>query len=333
MQVITTCSEQVQPDRAISDAPIPAGSKDRFYQAFNPVGPLQINMPTTKTGKRSKDYDDEGDDGPLLAGWELPISKNRAATTLETKALGVSILLNVFLAVLLVFAVWLLLSQRLQYGRSTDFDFNTPAYEAIEYVPRVFTKAFLDDQSPYQGWPDDEKDQLWQNMYSKAADRLVNKTEHAPVAGFEKDYVVGLDVFHQLHCLNMIRRSMYPKRYNSSIIREDGSIDFLTWAHLDHCVEMLRESLTCSADVSVIPYRWHRETNIAEPDIRSVHMCRNFTKIRDWAFERFLSLTSKRIHVENGTVVDYAGAGRDPEEVLAEKLANPENWNKTVKDL
>ncbi|KAM3430086.1 hypothetical protein NHJ13734_007893 [Beauveria thailandica] len=198
--------------------------------------------------------------------------------------------------------------------------------------------AFLDDQSPYQGWPDDEKDQLWQDMYSKgmavridedSARRLVNKTEHAPVAGMENDYVVGLDVFHQLHCLNMIRQSIYPRRYNSSIIRQDGTIDFLAWSHL----EAIRESLTCSVDVSVVPYRWHPETNIAEPDIRSAHVCRNFTKIRDWAFERFVPMTSKRMHVEDGVVVDYSGDGRDPELVLAEELANPAHWNKTMHDL
>ncbi|XWW94201.1 hypothetical protein V2A60_002143 [Cordyceps javanica] len=127
--------------------------------------------------------------------------------------------------------------------------------------------AFQDDQSPYQGWPDDEKDQLWQDMYS------------------------------------------------------------------NHCIEVLRESLTCAADVSAIPYRWHHETKIAEPDIRSVHMCRNFTKIREWAFGRFIPMTTKRKHVEDGVVVDYTGVGRDPEEVLAEELANPEGWNKTVNDL
>ncbi|KAM3519678.1 hypothetical protein NHJ13051_007334 [Beauveria bassiana] len=220
---------------------------------------------------------------------------------------------------------------------------SAPASEHVEHVPYVFKMAFLDDISPYQGWPDDEKDRLWQDMYSKgmavrideeSARRLINKTEHAPVIGMEHDYVVGLDVFHQLHCLNMIRQSIYPKRYNSSIIRQDGTIDFLAWSHLDHCIEAIRESLTCSADVSAVPYRWHPETKIAEPDIRSVHVCRNFTKIRDWAFERFVPMTSKRMHVEDGVVVDYSGAGRDPELVLAQELANPgDHWNKTVHDL
>lgn len=98
-------------------------------------------------------------------------------------------------------------------------------------------------------------------------------------------------------------------------------------------MEALRESLTCSVDVSVIPHRWHPDAKIAEPDIRSAHVCRNFSKIRDWAFNRFVPMTSKRVHVEDGVVVDYSDVGRDPEAVLAEKLANPRDWNKTVHDL
>ncbi|KAJ3494300.1 hypothetical protein NLG97_g4167 [Lecanicillium saksenae] len=179
-------------------------------------------------------------------------------------------------------------------------------------------------------------------MYSKgmsiridetAANKLLNYTEHAPFPGLEKDYMVGLDVFHQLHCLNMIRRSIYPKRYNSSIVREDGSIDFLAWSHLDHCIESLRESLTCNVDISAIPYRWNDETKIAEPNSQNMHMCRNFTKIRDWAFDRYIAITTKRVHVEDGVLVDYSGAGRDPEKVSEERLANPKGWDKTVNDM
>jgi hypothetical protein len=40
-----------------------------------------------------------------------------------------------------------------------------PARDTIEYEVKVFQKGFLDDTSPYQGWPDDEKDQLWEKLY------------------------------------------------------------------------------------------------------------------------------------------------------------------------
>ncbi|TQW01129.1 tat pathway signal sequence [Cordyceps javanica] len=284
-------------------------------------------MPTTDDD-RPLDEGNDSDGSPLLDDSESAMVRKKDTISLELGILGVSLLLNITFIILLVVADCPHLSHRLHHGRWMDIRLYSPASESIENIPRVFRMAFQDDQSPYQGWPDDEKDQLWQDMYSKgmsirideqAAGSLLNRTEHAPVVGIQHDYVVGLDVFHQLHCLNMIRQSIYPVRYNSSI--------------LHHCIEVLRESLTCAADVSAIPYRWHHETKIAEPDIRSVHMCRNFTKIREWAFGRFIPMTTKRKHVEDGVVVDYTGVGRDPEEVLAEELANPEGWNKTVNDL
>ena len=31
--------------------------------------------------------------------------------------------------------------------------------------------------------------------------------------GDDNGYVIGLDVFHQLHCLNHLRKILYPDRY------------------------------------------------------------------------------------------------------------------------
>lgn len=70
-----------------------------------------------------------------------------------------------------------------------------------------------------------------------------------------------------------------------------------------------------------------------EPELRSMHMCRNFTKIRDWAFERFTPVTNNRAHVEDGVIVDYSDMSEDPEKVVAERLAKPAWWNKTANDL
>jgi hypothetical protein len=106
-----------------------------------------------------------------------------------------------------------------------------PVDEAIEYVPVQF-KAGFGDQNPseYQGWPNDAKDALWEQLSSRmylflltrlqykpnyifclasspipisqaSESRLVTTTEHAPIAGREDDYLVAIAVFHQLHCL------------------------------------------------------------------------------------------------------------------------------------
>lgn len=47
------------------------------------------------------------------------------------------------------------------------------------------------------------------------AAKLVNWT--SPVPGDETNYITMLDVYHQLHCLNLIRRSLYPERYHGQM--------------------------------------------------------------------------------------------------------------------
>jgi hypothetical protein len=42
------------------------------------------------------------------------------------------------------------------------------------------------------------------------------------------------------------------------------------------------------------------------PRLDSVHTCRNFEKIRGWAFDRYVDWTNDRLHVENGKIVDYS---------------------------
>jgi hypothetical protein len=44
------------------------------------------------------------------------------------------------------------------------------------------------------------------------AAKLPNATVRIP--GDEGHYIVGLDVMHQLHCLNHLRKTLYPERYH-----------------------------------------------------------------------------------------------------------------------
>lgn len=135
----------------------------------------------------------DADESPLLPDSEVASFKRRAIMSVGSKALSLSILLNLSFALYLSFFCFPL-SQSQSRGRFMDlglyctltymqraFDdderncvyentkkkmYSAPASEHVEHVPYVFKMAFLDDTSPYQGWPDDEKDQLWQDMYS-----------------------------------------------------------------------------------------------------------------------------------------------------------------------
>lgn len=89
----------------------------------------------------------------------------------------------------------------------------------------------------------------------------------------------------------------------------------------------------CNADTSLIGYHWLK-SNIMEPQLKTVHMCRDFLMIREWAFSRYVNFTThKRRRVEHGVIVDYTNWGVDPEDAEAVMAYKPKGWNYTVEDL
>lgn len=139
-----------------------------------------------------------------------------------------------------------------------------------------------------------------------------------PIQGTDK-YLVELDVFHELHCLNRIRKVFYPERFGDklhSLMDANGNVNrshntFRHWGKFespgvrslptltsfptngaslpDHCIDTIRQSLMCHADVAPVPF------HVAEPPrgalgdvgiyprLTTVHTCRKFDRIRDWA--------------------------------------------------
>ena len=107
------------------------------------------------------------------------------------------------------------------------FDSNvySPAQGAVTYVVKTFvdgleTPAAL--RPVYLGPPTNETDAAWQELYdvggissisSEEAARLSEPT--AKVLDEPASYFLGLDVFHQLHCLNWVRMALRPERYQA----------------------------------------------------------------------------------------------------------------------
>lgn len=192
--------------------------------------------------------------------------------------------------------------------------------------------------SEYEGWPDDDKDRLWEE-YEKGnrirvdrtiAEKLPTMSEHVPLEEYKDDYVVGLSVFHNLHCLSAIRKSLYPHRYNSSLLDENGNVDYSKWIHIDHCIETMRRALTCHADTAAMTFDWIEDSQLTSHS-EILHTCKNFDLIRDWAYERYVP-ANQRSHVEDGKVVDYNGKPYGPAWDKV-KVVVPAGWAYTEKDL
>ncbi|KAL3420219.1 hypothetical protein PVAG01_08718 [Phlyctema vagabunda] len=132
----------------------------------------------------------------------------------------------------------------------------------------------------------------------------------------------GVEVFHQLHCLvsppktslsrfpaysksqNWIRKYVYMDYYAESLYRDSNSSnDALLRTHIglaiytdcvgvyflltsaDHCIDMLRQNLMCTADAGILTSYWVVGRDLPMPDFYSRHQCRDFNALKSWTME------------------------------------------------
>ncbi|KAM7190415.1 protein of unknown function (DUF3328) domain containing protein [Rhypophila sp. PSN 637] len=111
-----------------------------------------------------------------------------------------------------------------------------------------------------------------------------------------KGYPVHIEVFHQIHCLNLLRISTW---YNADYYRSRGQLAFShsehqQIEHINHYIDNIRQRLICTVDVGLIPFYWVNETTTGshhahgssgasrigtDPDFRQPHTCRDFSRL------------------------------------------------------
>jgi len=209
------------------------------------------------------------------------------------------------------------------------------------YIGPGFSEDWV--PTPYQGWPTDENDALWKKyeagshirITKEEAAHLDHPTVHFPTAEHKDEYMVGLVVFHQLHCVSNLRRALYPKRYNMSLVDENGNVDYGKWHHLDHCLDQLRTYLECHPEMTAMPFFMADESiNLVYPTTK--HTCRNWDVISDWVYKRSLddiNMPIRQVLDAKGNVVDYTGTEFGAEYNKTWDLKKPKGWAYTIDDM
>ncbi|KAM3464465.1 hypothetical protein MY5147_009503 [Beauveria neobassiana] len=166
----------------------------------------------------------------------------------------------------------------------------------VEHWEGDFENTF-NQTSKYRGPPTLELENAWEELWYQPGVGLtlddiakLNKTRagvsFTEIEGSDPKnptYASTLEVFHQLHCLSLIRQATWPLRmFNESWHSYPW---FLTdklggRMHVDHCLESLRLSLMCYADVTPVL----AENNPMRPtglqlDFNVHHKCRNYDKL------------------------------------------------------
>lgn len=121
-------------------------------------------------------------------------------------------------------------------------------------------------------------------------------------------FPANVEGLHHLHCLNLLRKSLpwnieYYKAMKMGPFSNDDHVlkAHVSKLHLDvppdkyqrltfpptaHCLDIIRQQLMCNIDVGVLGQVWYQPPDSEiEPfvDFNTVHTCRNFDAVRDWA--------------------------------------------------
>ncbi|KAI9843959.1 MAG: hypothetical protein M1837_006000 [Sclerophora amabilis] len=102
----------------------------------------------------------------------------------------------------------------------------------------------------------------------------------------EGGYLASLGVYHELHCIKKIRWLINFDHYYPNGTQEDQET---LREHADHCLEALRTSSMCRADISLITFRWEGEA--AEHQSYSMRQCVDWDILDRWAGERAMGFS------------------------------------------
>ncbi|KAI0834756.1 hypothetical protein F5Y06DRAFT_278335 [Hypoxylon sp. FL0890] len=122
-----------------------------------------------------------------------------------------------------------------------------------------------------------ESDTLWDSLFPEKRGFIL----HPQVA----PNVAGIAVFHELHCLNILRVAYFASL--DGIIEEMGAESQdanhrTSRHHIRHCFEYLRQSLICLADANLEDMNY---TTRGISGWQTERTCRDFEGLKSWAGE------------------------------------------------
>ncbi|KAH9886109.1 hypothetical protein F4778DRAFT_481781 [Xylariomycetidae sp. FL2044] len=184
------------------------------------------------------------------------------------------------------------------------------AQRAVAYEEKHFTGHFAWDEAEqtiyrvlppdeplFFGEPSDEIDRAWEDL-SRGKFLAMNEEEvdrfKAPDLLLYPDgnYYFTFQMFHSLHCLNMVRMRLDKDYYESHVPSQQHKnlsevIHQPGWerTHIDHCLDQIRQSIQCAGDLSPVPiYGWGGIP--VGFGVGQAHTCRKWQPIQEWMVER-----------------------------------------------
>ncbi|KAF2756443.1 proline-specific pep [Pseudovirgaria hyperparasitica] len=187
------------------------------------------------------------DSQPLLEESE-PVSRSQKAFKLSWNTIFTT-LTGLYILISAPFIIWLL--------RNRIPQTYSPAARILSYSRQPL---YFGEEKKYTGVPEDVDD-AWDNLLAPMNIRATKKELEQARADFgednvlltDGDYVSVLSVYHELHCLNALRMNIYHDHYYPNMTEDEFKYNI---EHMTHCVDTIRRSLMCKADVALYSAYW-----------------------------------------------------------------------------
>ncbi|KAI0151869.1 hypothetical protein GGR57DRAFT_492858 [Xylariaceae sp. FL1272] len=140
-----------------------------------------------------------------------------------------------------------------------------------------------------------------------------------PSWGYGDEVYFGrVDVFHQIHCLDALRREAhfehyYGRKYPGGF----NETDEMHRLHLSHCLHLLLQNIMCTANTDVYTHIWTDTVPWAFPDFNINHRCRDFSAIQEW---------QEKHAIDEDAFLDVKRPEGYPFRVMSHRFKEVHNW-------
>ncbi|KAK2591109.1 hypothetical protein QQS21_011197 [Conoideocrella luteorostrata] len=207
-------------------------------------------------------------------------------------------------------------------GKLSDDDYESllPSSEPKNVIGYEIKDFITDEDHLWTGAPNPETEANWHHLLqgfdvriSKDDFKNLGRLENAVEVNDETGgYAALINVYHELHCLKLVRWSLYPDYfYPNSSAEQTHERE----RHRDHCINYIRQSAMCHADVGLSTWHWRADDKMPHADMMP-HTCRNWNAVDEWAKDRRINMyqAGLLVHPKFGPAFAKEGLGANKDD-------------------
>ncbi|EFQ35644.1 uncharacterized protein GLRG_10788 [Colletotrichum graminicola M1.001] len=212
-------------------------------------------------------------------------------------------------AILLSVYIGSLLSLQAQVNKLRKYGpqlVNSPANDGVEWELQTFINND-NEHGPFSGPPREEVNRNWHRIIND--ENIILEPEYMKALGRDQfgvavpdgsGFLGTLNVYHELHCIKRLYQYTYPDVYPQGDTPAEQASNR---QHKDHCLDFLRQSAMCHADVGVITFQWSPKSLVPVANATH-HQCANWDKLAQWTKGRTVDMMKPGwlIHPSKGEV-------------------------------